>query len=77
MNNIKKRNRDRALAKPPTHYLLTILDEVIAIIFQPESELLENSAKGVNLLDTQRHLLIEYSKEDGHTIPLTGTLIEY
>ena len=77
LNNIKERNRERALAKPPTHYLLTTPDEVIAVIFRPESEFSDNSAKGVNWLDTQRHLLIEYSKEDGHTIPLTGTLIEY
>ena len=77
LNNIKERNRERALAKPPTHYLLTTPDEVIAIIFRQESELSESSAKGVNWLDTQRHLLIEYSKQDGHTIPLTGTLIEY
>ena len=77
LNNIKERNRDRALTKPPTHYLLTTPDEVIAIIFRQENEFLDSSAKGVNWLDTQRHLLIEYSKEDGHTIPLTGTLIEY
>ena len=77
LNNIKERNRDRALAKPPTHYLLTTPNKVIAIIFRQESGLSESSAKGVNWLDTQRHLLIEYGKEDGHTIPLTGTLIEY
>ena len=77
LNNIKERNRERALAKPPAHYLLTTPDEVIAIIFRLESEFSDSSAKGVNWLDTQRHLLIQYSKEDGHTIPLTGTLIEY
>ena len=77
LNNIKERNRDRTLTKPPTHYLLTTFDEVIAIIFRQEGEFSESSAKGVNWLDTQRHLLIEYSKEYGHTIPLTGTLIEY
>ena len=69
LNNIKERNRDRALAKPPTHYLLTTPDEVIAIIFRQESEFSDSSAKGVNWLDTQRHLLIDYSKLDGHTIP--------
>ena len=77
LNNIKERNRDRALAKPPTHYLLTTPDEVIAIIFRQESEFSQSSANGVNWLDTQRHLLIEYSKQNGHSIPLTGTLIEY
>ena len=63
LNNIKERNRERALAKPPTHYLLTTPDEVIAIIFRQESEFSDSSEKGVNWLDTQRHLLIEYSKE--------------
>ena len=77
LNNIKERNRERALVKPPTHYLLTTPDEVIAIIFRQEKEFSDSSAKGVNWLDTQRHLLIQYSKEYGHTIPLTGTLIEY
>ena len=77
LNNIKERNRERALAKPPAHYLLTTPDEVIAIIFRLESELSDSSAKGVNWLDTQRHLLLEYSKEDRHTIPLTGNLVEY
>ena len=77
LKNIKERNRERALATPPTHYLLTTPDEVIAIIFWPESELSDSSSKGVNWLDTQRHFLIEYSKEDRHTIPLTGTLVEY
>ena len=77
LNNIKERNRERALTKPPTHYLFTTPDEVIAIIFRQESKFSDSSAKGVNWLDTQRHLLIRYSKEDGHTIPLTGTLIEY
>ena len=77
LSNIKERNRDRALTKPPTHYLLTTPDEVIAIIFRQEGEFSESTAKGVNWLDSQRHLLIEYSKQDGHTIPLTGTLIEY
>ena len=77
LNNIKERNRERALVKPPTHYLLITHDEVIAIIFRRENEFSDSSAKGVNWLDTQRHLLIEYSKEDGHTIALTGTLIEY
>ena len=73
----KSCNWERVLAKLPTHYLLTTPDEVIAIIFRQESEFSDSSAKGVNWLDTQRHLLIDYSKLDGHTIPLTGTLIKY
>ena len=77
LNNIKERNRERALAKPPAHYLLTTPDEVIAIIFRQESEFSDSSAKGVIWLVTHRHLLIAYSKEGGHTIPLTETLTEY
>ena len=77
LNNIKERNKDRALSKPPTNYLITTFDEVIAVIFRNENELSESSAKGVNWLNTQRNLLLEYSKEEGHTIPLTGNLVEY
>ena len=77
LNNIKERNIDKANATPPTHYLMTTADEVVAIAFRAESELSESSARGVNWLDSQRHLLLEYSKEDRHTIPLTGDLVEY
>ena len=56
---------------------MTTSDEVISIAFRAESELSESSAKVVNWLDTQRDLLLEYSKEDRHTIPLTGNLVEY
>ena len=77
LNNIKVRNEEKANLNPPTHYLMTTADEVIAIAFRAESELSESSAKGVNWLDTQRDLLLEYSKEDRHTIPLTGNLVEY
>ena len=77
LNNIKVRNEEKANLNPPTQYLMTTSDEVIAITFRAESELSESSAKGVNLLDTQRDLLLEYSKEDRHTIPLTGNLVEY
>ena len=61
LNNIKERNRDRALANAYSLFIDHSY-EVIAIIFRPESEFSESSAKGVNWLDTQRHLLIEYSK---------------
>ena len=56
---------------------MTTSDKVIAIAFRAESELSESSAKVVNWLDTQRDLLLEYNKEDRHTIPLTGDLVEY
>ena len=56
---------------------MTTSDEVIAIAFRAERELSESSAKGVHWLDTQRDLLLEYSNEASHTIPLTGNLVEY
>ena len=56
---------------------MTTADEVVAIAFRAESELSESSARGVNWLDSQRHLLLEYNKHDRHTIPLTGDLVEY
>ncbi len=62
---------------PPTRYIITTPDEVVAIAFRAEDELAENSARGVDWLDTQRHLLLEYSEEDKHTIPLTGTSVLY
>lgn len=75
--NIKERSKERALSLPPTHYLMTTSDEVVAIVLRTESELSESSSRGVNWLDTQRHLLLEYNEEDRHTIPLTGDLVEY
>ena len=62
---------------PPTRHIITTPDEVVAIAFRAEDELAENSARGVDWLDTQRHLLLEYSEEDKHTIPLTGTSVLY
>ena len=52
-------------------------DEVVAIVLRTETELSESSTRGVNWLDTQRHLLLEYNEEDRHSIPLTGNLVEY
>ena len=75
--NIKERSRGRALASPPTHFLMTTDEEIVAIAIRSESELAESAARGVDWLDTQRHLLVEYSEQDRHTIPLTGTMVEY
>ena len=77
LTNVKERSKERALSKPPTHYLMTTSDEVIAIVLRTETELSESSTRGVNWLDTQRHLLLEYNEEDRHSIPLTGNLVEY
>ncbi len=75
--NIKERSMDRAMATPPTHYLMTTDEEVVAIVIRSDDELAESSTKGVAWLDTQRDLLVEYSAEDRHTIPMTGTMVEY
>lgn len=77
LSNIKERSRERALANPPTHFLMTTDEEVVAIVIRSESELAESSTRGVDWLDTQRHLLVEYSEQDRHTIPLTGTMVEH
>lgn len=77
LENIKERSRERALANPPTHFLMTTYEEVVAIVIRNESELAESSTRGVDWLDTQRHLLVEYSEQDRHTIPLTGTMVVY
>ena len=77
LTNVKERSKERALSTPPTHYLMTTPDEVVAIVLRTENELSESSSRGVNWLDTQRHLLLEYNEEDRHTIPLTGDLVEY
>ena len=77
LENVKERSKERALSTPPTHYLMTTPDEVVAIVLRTETELSESSSRGVNWLDTQRHLLLEYNEEDRHSIPLTGSLVEY
>ena len=75
--NVKERSKERALSVPRTHYLMTTSNEVVAIVLRTENELSESSSRGVNWLDTQRHLLLEYNEEDRHSIPLTGNLVEY
>ena len=56
---------------------MTTDEEIVAIAIRSESELAESAARGVDWLDTQRHLLVEYREQDRHTIPLTGTMVEY
>ena len=77
LENVKERSKERAMSTPRTHYLMTTPDEVVAIVLRTETELSESSSRGVNWLDTQRHLLLEYNEEDRHSIPLTGNLVEY
>ena len=77
LENIKERSKKRAMSTPRTHYLMTTSDEVVVIILRTENELSESSTRGVNWLDTQRHLLLAYNEVDRHSIPLTGNLVEY
>ena len=72
LNNIKERSEEEVM-----RYVVTTPDEVVAIAFRAEEELVEDIARGVEWLDTQRHLLLQYSEEDKHTIPLTGALVQY
>ena len=58
LKNVKEHSKERALSTPPTHYLMTTSDEVVAVVLRTETELSESSTRGVNWLDTQRHLLL-------------------
>jgi hypothetical protein len=51
-------------------------DEIYAIVIRDANVLQEKASKGVNWLDTQRHLLQEYNEVDRHTLPVTGDLVE-
>ena len=73
--NAVENSRESLTANPPTHFLMTREDEIFAIVIRDAAVLQENAAQGVNWLDTQRHLLLEYNEVDRHTIPLTGDLV--
>ena len=51
-------------------------DEIYGVVIRDSDALQESASKGVNWLDTQRHLLQEYNEVDRHTLPVTGDLVE-
>ena len=68
--------RTEPLTHQPTHYLMTHGDEIYAVAIRDGDALQESASKGVNWLDTQRHLLQEWNDVDRHTLPVTGDLVE-
>jgi hypothetical protein len=51
-------------------------DEIYAVAIRDADALQESASKGVEWLDTQRHLLQEWNDVDRHTLPVTGDLVE-
>ena len=76
LENARANSREARAANPPTHYLMTQGDEIYAIAIRDAEALQEKASKGVEWLDTQRHLLQEYNEVDRHTLPVTGDLVE-
>ena len=74
--NVAENSKESRTANPPTHFLMTRDDEIFAIVIRDADSLAQQSAQGVNWLDTQRHLLQEFNEVDRHTIPMTGDLYE-
>ena len=51
-------------------------DEIYGVVIRDADTLQESASKGVNWLDTQRHLLQEYNEVDRHSLPVTGNLVD-
>lgn len=72
----------KALSKAPDRdavlesFIMTKDDEVFSIVIREADKLAEDARRGVQTLDTMRHMLQEYNEVDRHTIPLTGDLVE-
>ena len=76
LENVRANSREPRTADPPTQYLMTHVDEIYAIVIRDADVLQEKASKGVEWLDTQRHLLQEWNEVDRHTLPVTGDLVE-
>ena len=72
LENVRATSRETRTANPPTHYLMTHGDEIYAIAISDAEILQEKASKGVEWLDTQRHLLQEWNEVDRHTLSMTG-----
>ena len=72
----------KALSKAPDRdavlesFIMTKDDEVFSIVIRDADKLADDAQRGVQTLDTMRHMLQEYNEVDRHTIPLTGDLVE-
>ena len=76
LENVLANSRENRTANPPTHYIMTHGDEIYAVAIRDADALQESASKGVEWLDTQRHLLQEWNDVDRHTLPVTGNLVE-
>ena len=76
LENILSNSRENRTANPPTHYIMTHGDEIYGGVIRESDALQESASKGVNWLDTQRHLLQEYNEVDRHSLPVTGNLVD-
>ena len=76
LKNILANSRETRTAHPPTHYIMPPGDEIYGVAIRDVDALQESASKGVEWLDTQRHLLQEWNDVDRHTLPVTGDLVE-
>ena len=76
LENILSNSRENRTANPPTQYIMTQGDEIYGVVIRDADTLQESASKGVNWLDTQRHLLQEYNEVDRHSLPVTGNLVD-
>ena len=77
LENFQAYSHEAATADRPTHFLMTHRDEIYAVVIRDADALQESASKGVEWLDSQRHLLQEYNEVDRHTLPVTGDHVEY
>ena len=62
---------------PNTHFTVTTVDEVIAVVIRDADGFEQSAQDGVvNWLDERRPMLQEYDPVNRHTLPLSGDLIE-
>jgi len=76
LENVLANSRESRTANPPTHYIMTHGDEIYGVAIRDADVLQEKASKGVEWLNTQRHLLQEWNEVDRHTLPVTGDLVE-
>ena len=76
LENVRTNSRQARTANPPTHYLMIRGEEIYAIAIRDADVLQEKASKGVEWLNTQRHLLQKWNEVDRHTLPVTGDLVE-
>ena len=62
---------------PNTHFTVTTVDEVIAVVIRDADGFEQSAQDGVvNWLDERRPMLQEYDPLNRHTLPLPGALVD-